>query len=149
PRHRQAVPVRRHAHARGPPRRPRGGGRRARSPHRRGPRHRPEGTMSTRLDLALQELAEAAGATSGFGDPDTSDTVQTVSRLAARVRRRRAVRTARTTAVAASAAGAVALVAPQLTREVTPAGDPDAAPGTCGSAVTRIPSGPKDVLSIE
>jgi len=105
--------------------------------------------LSTRLDLALQELADAAGATSGFGDPDTSTTVQTVARLTARVRRRRTVRGAGTAAVAASAAGAVALVAPQLTRDVSPAGDPDAAPGTCRSSVTKLPSGPRDPLGVE
>ncbi|GIG40532.1 hypothetical protein [Cellulomonas phragmiteti] len=105
--------------------------------------------MSTRLDLALQEVAEAAGASSGFGDPETPGTATTVHRLAARVRRRRAARGAATTAVAASAAGAVALVGPQLTREATPAGDPDADPGECRSAVADLPSGPRDVLGVE
>lgn len=105
--------------------------------------------MSTRLDLALHDLADAAADTSRFGDPDTSATVLTVHRLAARVRRRRAARAAGTAAVAASVAGAVALVVPQLTRDVTPAGDPDADPGACRSAVSRIPSGPKDELGVE
>ncbi|MBO3088353.1 hypothetical protein [Cellulomonas dongxiuzhuiae] len=105
--------------------------------------------MSTRLDLALRELADAAADTSTFGDPDTSATVLTVHRLAGRVRRRRAARGAGTAAVAASVAGAAALVVPQLTQDVTPAGDPDADPGACRSAVTRIPSGPKEELGVE
>ena len=104
--------------------------------------------MSTRLDLALQELADAAGATSGFGDPDTSTTVQTVARLTARVRRRRTVRGAGTAAVAASAVGAVAFVGPRLTVDVAPAADPDAAPGTCRSSVTTLPSGQDDALDV-
>lgn len=105
--------------------------------------------MSTRLDLALHELADAAGATTTFGDPDASATTDTVHRLAARVRRRRAVRGATSTAVAASAAGAVALGVPHLTRDVAPAGDPDAPPGACHSSVATIPSGPRDVLTVD
>lgn len=104
--------------------------------------------MSTRLDLALQELADAAGATSDFGDPDAAATTATVQRLAAQVRRRRAVRGAASTAVAASAAGAVALTVPHLTQDVAPAGDPDAAPGECGSTVAALPSGDGDALDV-
>ncbi len=95
--------------------------------------------MSTRLDLALHDLADAAGDASTFGDPHALRTVATVSRLTGRVRRRRTARGAGTAAVAASAAGAVALVGPHLGTDVSPAVDPDAAPGTCGSSLSALP----------
>ena len=88
--------------------------------------------MSTRLDLALQEIADAAGDATAFGDDTAASTVATVRRLTGRVRRRRAVRGAGTAAVAASAAGAVVLVGPQLTVDPTPA----VAPGACGTTFT-------------
>ncbi|UZN02426.1 hypothetical protein [Cellulomonas sp. S1-8] len=106
--------------------------------------------MSTRLHLALRDVADAAGDTTAFGDPDDGATTLTVQRLAARVRRRRAVRGAGTAGVAASAVGAVALAGPYLTtQEISPAADPDAAPGTCRSSVATLPTGPSDVLSVE
>ncbi len=97
--------------------------------------------MSTRLDLALHDVADAAGLASTFGDADDDTTVATLQRLAGRVRRRRATRSAGTVAVAASAAGVVAVVGPHLTAELSPAADPDADPGTCRSSVAALPSG--------
>lgn len=104
--------------------------------------------MSTRLDLALREVADAAGAGSSLADADAPGTTALVDSLTARVRRRRAVRTATTGAVAASVVAAVALVVPQLTREVTPAGDPDAHPGECRSGVQTLPAGERDTLDV-
>lgn len=104
--------------------------------------------MTTRLDLALREVADAAGAGSSLADADAPGTTALVASLTARVRRRRTVRTATTGAVAASVAAAVALVVPQLTREVTPAGNPDAAPGECTSGVRTLPSGERDALDV-
>lgn len=104
--------------------------------------------MSTRLDLALREVADAAGAGSSLADADAPGTTALVDSLTARVRRRRAVRTATTGAVAASVVAAVALVVPQLTREVTPAGDPDADPGACRSGVQTLPAGERDTLEV-
>lgn len=104
--------------------------------------------MTTRLDLALREVADAAGTGSPLADADAPGTTALVEHLTARVRRRRAVRTATTGAVAACVAAAVALVVPQLTREVTPAGDPDAAPGQCRSGVQTLPSGAGDALEV-
>jgi hypothetical protein len=88
--------------------------------------------MSTRLDLALHEIADAAGDATAFGDDTAAGTVATVRRLTGRVRRRRAARGAGAAAVAASAAGAVVLVGPQLTVDPTPA----VAPGACGTPFT-------------
>ncbi|SFJ77473.1 hypothetical protein [Cellulomonas sp. KH9] len=105
--------------------------------------------MSTRLGLALHDVADAAAHASAFGDTDDGTTVATVQRLASRVRRRRATRAAGTVTVAASAAGAVALVGPQLTADLSPAADPDADPGTCRSSVATLPSGPDDALEVD
>ncbi|MBO0899520.1 hypothetical protein J1G42_06040 [Cellulomonas sp. zg-ZUI222] len=105
--------------------------------------------MSTRLGLALHDVADAAAHASAFGDPDDGTTVATVHRLASRVRRRRATRAAGTVTVAASAAGAVVLVGPQLTADLSPAADPDADPGTCRSSVATLPSGADDTLGVD
>ena len=102
--------------------------------------------MSTRLDLALHEIADAAGDATSFGATTGPATVQ---RLAGRVRRRRAARAATTAAVAAGTVGAVALLGPQLALDVVPAADPHAAPGTCASSVTTLPTDGEDVLDVE
>jgi hypothetical protein len=86
--------------------------------------------MSTRLDLALHEIAEAVGGASAFGDATAPHTVATVRRLTGRVRRRRAVRGVGTAAVAASAAGAVVIVGPLAERPV-----PATSGAACGSVL--------------
>jgi len=96
--------------------------------------------MSTRLDLALHELADAVSDTTTFGDPTSVGTGVTVHRIAASVRRRRAARHAGTAAVAASAVGAVALAGPRLTTDGVPVAD--APPGTCRSALGLLPVAP-------
>lgn len=103
--------------------------------------------MSTRLDLALTEIADAAGRASWLAEESDPTAALTVHRIAARVRRRRAVRVGASGAVAASAVGAVALVAPGLASSPpVVAARPDAAPGTCGSSVAELP-GPDARLS--
>ncbi|WP_136519086.1 hypothetical protein [Cellulomonas telluris] len=96
--------------------------------------------MSTRLDLALTEIADAAGRATALVEPADPTATLTVHRIAARVRRRRAVRAGAAGAVAASAAGAAALVGPGLASGPVVAARPDAAPGTCGSSVARLPA---------
>ncbi|QGQ18575.1 hypothetical protein GC089_04070 [Cellulomonas sp. JZ18] len=96
--------------------------------------------MSTRLDLALTDIADAAGRASTLARPSDPTAAVTVHRIAARVRRRRAVRAGAGGAVAASAAGAVALVAPGLASSPVVAARPDAVPGTCGSSVADLPA---------
>ncbi|WP_309135793.1 hypothetical protein, partial [Cellulomonas sp.] len=66
--------------------------------------------MSTRLDLALTEIADAAGRASALVEPADPSATLTVHRIAARVRRRRAVR--------AGAAGAVAISVRARSRRV-------------------------------
>lgn len=105
--------------------------------------------MSTRLDRALHELADAAASDATLGGSDAQATTVTVRRLAAQVRRRRAARATGSAAVAACAAGAVAVVWPQLSLDVAPAGDPDAPAGTCRSNVETLPVGLANVLSLD
>lgn len=95
--------------------------------------------MSTRLDQALAEIADAAGQASRLSGPAEPTAAATVHRIAARVRRRRAVRVTAGGAVAASAAGAVALVAPGLGSTAVVASRPDAPVGTCGSSLAGVP----------
>lgn len=97
--------------------------------------------MSTYLDDALQEIADAAGRASRLAAPDDTDAVAVVQRITARVRRRRALHAGAGAAAAAGAVGAVGLGAGLLAPGPSlPAARPDAAPGTCGSDVGRLPA---------
>ncbi|MFC8192923.1 hypothetical protein ACFUMH_14790 [Cellulomonas sp. NPDC057328] len=102
--------------------------------------------MSTRLDQALAEIADAAGHASRLAAPGDATATATVHRITARVRRRRAARATAGGAVAASAVGAVALVGPTLQGSVV-ASRPEAPLGTCGSSLADVrPDPSSDVV---
>lgn len=96
--------------------------------------------MSTDLDVALNEIAEAAGRASRLA-PDETDALAVVQRITARVRRRRALQAVSGAAAAAAALGAVGLSAGLLGPSPSlPAARPGAEPGSCGSDVGTLPA---------
>ncbi|QCB92803.1 hypothetical protein [Cellulomonas shaoxiangyii] len=105
--------------------------------------------MSTRLDQALADIADAAGRASRLAEPGDATGAATVHRIAARVRRRRAVRATAGGAVAASAVGAVALGVPGIGASSLVAARPDAPAGTCGSTLADLPVDPSPDISLQ